>query len=131
MLESDIVPTPTVPIPEPYLGVEKLDCYRVALEFQTLIARIEIKRNRELRDQLSRASLSIILNLSEGVGRSSGRDKARFYSIARGSAMERAAIVDVVRSLGLASIGMCRDARNRLVRIVQMLTKLEASMRRP
>ena len=116
--------------PVSYISVEKLDCYRVALEFQVLVARLTIKGHRELRDQLSRASLSVIVNLSEGVGRSSGIDKARFYSIARGSAMECSAIVDVVRSLGLAPTAICRDARNKLIRIVQMMTKLEASARR-
>jgi four helix bundle protein len=89
-----------------------------------------IEGNRELRDQLNRASLSVILNLSEGVGRGSGIDKARFYSIARGSTMECAAIFDVVRSLRLAPIAICRDARNKIIRIVQMMTKLEASARR-
>lgn len=72
----------------------------------------------------------MILNCAEGVGRRSGFDKARFYSIVRGSAMECAAIIDVMRSLGLAPIAICRDARNKLIRIVQMTTKLEASARR-
>jgi four helix bundle protein len=113
----------------PYLAVEKLDCYRVALEFQTLVARVHAKRHRELRDQLKRASLSIVLNLAEGAGRSSGSDKARFYAIARGSAVECAAIFDVVRSLGLEAIDDCIAARNKLIRIVRMITKLEASAR--
>jgi four helix bundle protein len=54
-------------------------------------------------------------------------DKAHFYAIARGSAMECAAIVDVIRSLGLAPVAACQEARWRLVRIVQMLTKLETA----
>ncbi len=120
----DLAPAPVAP----YLDAERLDCYRIALEFQQMVPRLVLKGHRELRDQLQRAALSSILNLAEGPGRRSGTEKARFYSIAKGSASECAAIVDVVRSTGLAPITLCREARGLLVRIVQMLTKLEASV---
>jgi hypothetical protein len=68
---------------EPYLAPERFDVYRAALKFQSMVARIAIKGHREIRDQLERASLSTILNTAEGIGRRSGIDKARFYSIAR------------------------------------------------
>jgi len=54
-----------------------------------------------LRDQLERASLSIVLNTAESAGRSSALDKARFVTIARGSATECAAILDVLLARGL------------------------------
>src|SRR5687767_4852511 len=79
------------------LDAEKLDCYRLAVEFQALAARLLPKRVglSSLRDQLDRASVSIVLNIAEGAGRFSPADKARFYAIARGSATECAAIMDV------------------------------------
>jgi four helix bundle protein len=110
----------------PQLSPERLDCYRVAVELNVLAARLVPRGHRDIRDQLTRAALSISANLAEGCGRRAPADKAHFYSIARGSAMECAAIVDVIRSLGLAPVGTCKDARWLLVRIVQMLTKLEA-----
>jgi four helix bundle protein len=118
--------TALAPTHEPLLGPERLDCYHVALEFNVLAARLVPRGHRDIRDQLTRASLSISANLSEGCGRRAPADKAQFYAIARGSAMECAAVVDVVRSLGLAPIVACKEARWLLVRIVQMLTKLEA-----
>ncbi len=121
----DLAPAPFAP----YLDAERLDCYRVALEFHRMTPRLLAKGHRELRDQLQRAALSINLNLAEGLGRRSGSDKARFYSIAKGSASECAAIVDVVRSMDLAPVTLCREARALLVREIQMLTKLEASVR--
>jgi four helix bundle protein len=110
------------------LDAERLDVYRVALEFQVLASTLVPREERNLRDQLDRASLSVILNLAEGAGRRSRRDKRRFYSTSRGSATECAAIVDIVLARGLAPATACRRARSLLVRIVQMLTKLDRSL---
>jgi four helix bundle protein len=112
---------------EPQLSPESLDSYRVALEFNVLAARLVPRGHRDIRDQLTRASLSVSANLAEGCGRRAAADKAHFYAIARGSALECATIVDVVRSLGLALVTTCKEARWLLVRIVQMLTRLEAA----
>ena len=112
---------------EPQLSPERLDCYRVALEFNVLASRLVPRGHRDTRDQLVRAALSISANLAEGCGRRAAADKAHFMAIARGSAMECAAIVDVIRSLGLSPVAICKEARWLLVRIVQMLTKLEAA----
>jgi four helix bundle protein len=109
---------------------EKLDCFRVAQQFQTLAVRLIPRGHRELRDQLVRAALSIPLNIAESAGRTRLADKAHFIAIARGSAMECAAIVDTLMSSGITSIGICREARVLLARTAQMLTKLEASLRR-
>jgi four helix bundle protein len=48
-----------------------------------------------LRDQLDWASVSI-LNVAEGAGRFSPADKGRFFVMARGSATESAAILDLL-----------------------------------
>ncbi len=115
---------------EPQLDPERLDCYRVAQELVAVATRLIPRGHRELRDQLTRASLSVPLNIAEGCGRRAPGEKAHFYAIARGSAMECAAIVDVTRSLGLAPAAACKDARWLIVRTVQMLTKLEAATTR-
>ena len=113
----------------PRLDPHRLDCYRVSLEFCAFAAHLIPRGHRELRDQLTRASLSIPLNCAESVGRVSPADKAHFFAIARGSAMECGAIVDAARSLGLISVGAAKEAGWLLVRIVQMLTRLEAKTR--
>jgi len=113
----------------PLLDAEKLDCYRLAIEFQALAPRLLPKGGCSgLRDQLDRASVSIALNIAEGAGRTSPADKARFYAIARGSATECAAIADVLLSRGLAPAAACCQARTLLVRIVQMLSRLITRM---
>jgi len=111
------------------LDAEKLDAYRVALEFQAVAVQLVPKRGcAELRDQLDRASISIVLNIAEGCGRRSPADKGRFYSMARGSATECAAILDLLGVRGLVDDRLHRRARSLLVRVVQMLTRLVERM---
>jgi len=111
------------------LDAEKLDAYRVALEFQAVACQLLPKRGyAELRDQLDRASISIVLNIAEGCGRRSPADKARFYSMARGSATECAAVLDLLAARGLVDARLRNRARSLLVRVVQMLSRLIARM---
>ena len=50
------------------LDAEKLDVYRIALEFQSIAGQLVPKRGcAELRDQLDRASISIVLNIAEAM----------------------------------------------------------------
>jgi four helix bundle protein len=115
---------------EPMLDIERFDCYEVALQFQEIAAGLLAKGAGALRDQLDRASTSVALNLAEGIGRRARREKAHFYAVARGSALESAAILDLASRRGLADGQACADGRKLLVRLVQMLTKLEQRMRR-
>jgi four helix bundle protein len=106
------------------LDAEKLDVYHVALELQSLAATLVPAKQRAIRDQLDRASLSIVCCVAEGAGRWSRPDKNRFYMMARGSATECGALIDVLRSRRLASEDVCVQARFLVVRVVQMLTRL-------
>jgi four helix bundle protein len=128
MIENDgarASAAPGAPAAEPLLDAERLDVYRVALEFHALAGRLVLGRGfRELRDQLDRASTSIVLNIAEGAGRRGAADRARFFAIARGSATECAAIFDIVRARQLALPTVTSRGRSLLVRVVQMLARL-------
>ena len=102
------------------LNMQKLDVYRVALEFHGVA--MGLPKSKVLRDQLERASSSIVLNIAEGFGRETAADKRNFYVIARASANECGAIVDLLRTR--ASKAECDRAILLLVRIVQMLSRL-------
>lgn len=109
---------------------EKLDVYRVARELVTLVSGLlQRKISRELRDQLDRSSTSILFNIAEGAGKTARADKQRFYEIARGSATETAAQLDVLQIRGAIDADQYRAARHLLVRIVQMLSRLAAGPR--
>jgi four helix bundle protein len=108
---------------------ERLEVYRVAVEFQTLAASIGASRRfGALRDQLDRASVSIVLNIAEGSGRFAPADKAHFYLIARGSAMECLAAITLLEARSLVAGSSHRAARALLGRILAMLTRLAAAM---
>ncbi len=76
------------------------------------------------RRNWGRASTSIPLNIAEASGRRTAADRSRFHAIARGSALECGAIVDVLRILGAASADDTNEAKILLIRIVSMLSKL-------
>jgi len=67
---------------------------------------------------------SIPLNIAEGNGKQSLKDKNRFFEIARGSALECAAIHDVLSSFEAINAESNRIGKTNLKRIVSMLTRL-------
>ena len=75
-----------------------------------------------LSDQLRRAVASIPLNIAEGAGEFAPADKARFYRMARRSATETAAVLDVLAVFGLADAQRLVAVRALLLRITAMLT---------
>ena len=80
------------------LGHEKLDVYRLSIDYVAWVYKKSDGLNgvhRPARDQWLRASQSIPLNIAEGNGKTAMADRRRYYEIARGSALECAAIQDV------------------------------------
>ncbi|WP_438021228.1 four helix bundle protein [Sorangium sp. So ce315] len=109
------------------LDHENLDVYHCSIEFLTLALRLGARLPRgeaELRDQLKRAAMSVPLNIAEGAGKPTTADRVRFYAIARGSAMECGALVDVCRVAGFLPSGDAEEAKVLLGRIVAMLTRM-------
>jgi four helix bundle protein len=81
-------------------------------------------RYSSLADQVRRASIAIPLNIAEGSGKSTGPDQRRFYAVARGSAMECAAIVDACRALELVAVAQAADADALLAPVIRVLSKM-------
>jgi four helix bundle protein len=55
-----------------------------------------IKAQSHIKDQLSRATLSVVLNLAEGSAKPTPKERKRFYSIAFGSLRETQAILTIL-----------------------------------
>ena len=112
------------------MNFRKPDVYQAAVRFLPLAAAIADSlppRYASLADQLRRASLSIPLNIAEESGKRSGPDQRRFYAIARGSAMECAAILDACTALALIEQPRAEEADQLLLSTVRMLSKMRLS----
>ena len=109
------------------LHFQKLDVYQRSIDFLALTHRVRErlpKGHADLADQLRRAAQSVPQNIAEGCGRTTRADKAKHYAIARGSAMESASHLDVMRVDELIDTELYARGIELLERIVAMLTKL-------
>ena len=80
-----------------YFAHERLDVYHLAVELAQWAAVQPIPPARKhLRDQLTRAADSVVLNIAEGAGREPGDTRRNHLRIALASAAEVAAIVHLV-----------------------------------
>lgn len=113
------------------MEAERMRVYQVALELQCHANTLVPSVHRVVRDQFERASLSIVLNPAEAFGRFSPRRKRYHVGVARGSAMECAALCNVLRVRRLAPVADCLRAKRLAVRCVQMLSKLEQALSKP
>src|SRR5689334_20295114 len=112
---------------------EKLEVYRIAVEYADAADTIagKLKRgNAHVRDQLRRASDSIVNNLAEGAGEFQPNEKARFYRIALRSCTECAATLHTCQRRKLDDADALEAARVLLKRVVEMLTRLIQSTSR-
>ena len=105
---------------------EKLEVYREAIAFVAWLSAIleETMRVGEVKDQLDRASTSIPLNIAEGNGKYTPKDRCRFFDIAHGSALECAAALDVLVAKTKLTPEQIRPGKERLQKIVRMLMGL-------
>jgi four helix bundle protein len=112
--------------PPPYFDHEKLDVYRYSIAFCAWVGDFLplITAKTSAKDQLDRASTSIPLNIAEGNGKFSVKDRARFLEMARGSALECAACLDVLVARKLTTTEQVADAKIDLARIVRMMIGL-------
>ncbi len=78
--------------------------------------------------QLDRASTSIPLNIAEGNGKRSTKDRCRYLDTSRGSALECAAALDVFVARRVLTQKQVRAGKTMLKRIVEMLTRLTFSL---
>jgi four helix bundle protein len=109
------------------MNFRNLEVYQGAIRFLPLatgMAEGLPPRYAALADQLRRAALSIPLNIAEGSGKNSNPDQHRLYSIARGSAMECAAIMDACSALSLMEQTQIQGANQLLLSGVRMLSKM-------
>ena len=103
---------------------ETLDVYQESIRFVSYVDELleDVPKGLAVHNQLDRASTSIPLNIAEGNGKYTPADRCRFFDIARGSALECAACLDVL--VAKKRIAQADSGKAFLVRIVSMVVGL-------
>ncbi len=119
--------------PEVKFDHERLEVYQTALRFiewrNGILGRFS--PSHYLVDQLDRASTSITFNIAEGAGEWARGDRTRFYRMARRSATECAAVLDVVEARRFEPAEKMVEGKALIHRVIAMLTVLARSNRTP
>ena len=111
---------------KPMFDHEKLEVYQKTIEFVGVGHQMleGIPKSSSLWSQFDRAMISIPLNIAEGNGKWSPRDRCRFFDIAHGSALECAAILDVCATKAYLTAVDASESKATLAEIVRMLIGL-------
>lgn len=113
---------------------ERLGVYKKSVQWASTVEALgkglRSRASRSLIDQLTRAALSIPLNIAEGNGRWHRAEKRQFLWIARDSAFECIPILQVLRANGLIQEERYLEFRSQLVEIGRMLNGLLRSIER-
>jgi four helix bundle protein len=105
---------------------EKLEVYREAIALIAWLSELLETQERlgDVWDQLDRASTSIALNIAEGNGKFSPKDRCKFFDTARASALECAAGLDILVAKRKVTPDRILPGKERLQGIVRMLMGL-------
>lgn len=111
---------------------ENLTVYQRSLklleDIESLVSILKGKASFSLLDQLSRAALSVPLNIAEGSGRWHKKEKKQFLRVAKGSVFEMVPILQVVRNRSLLTEADYRQRYDDLESLAKMITGLEKSV---
>jgi four helix bundle protein len=112
----------------PLFDHERLKAYHEALHFVSWVGPLvdELPAKLAVRDQLDRASTSMVLNLAEGNGKRSYPERCRYFDIARGSGVECAACLDVLVARQKVAREMAEAGKAILLEVVAMTAGLIA-----
>lgn len=102
---------------------EKLDVCQKSKLFNKIVFSLlkDTFIDKVIKDQLRRASFSVMLNIAEGSSRFSNADRRHFLVIARGSAFECVAIFDFLKDESMLNEEMHSDLYLKAEELSKML----------
>lgn len=112
---------------------EEIQAWQKAYEITLLIYKItgdgNFSKDYGLRDQIRRASVSIMANIAEGHGRRSNIEFANFLNIARGSVAEVQSHLYIALGLNYLTKEIFDEIYNKLTEISRMTLSLAQYLR--
>ncbi|HEX2605881.1 MAG TPA: four helix bundle protein [Flavisolibacter sp.] len=113
------------------LNHQKLDVYDISLklvsECYKLTRLFPSEEKFSLSQQIRRAAISILLNISEGCSRKSETERKRFFEIARGSLIEIDAALDIALTCNYFEKQQFEQLGIYMNRCFGMLTRMQSS----
>ena len=112
---------------EPYFDHEKLRVYQEALKFVQWVEQQILKKlpkKLAVWGQLDEASTSVVLNIAEGNGKFTPRDRCKFFDISKASALECAAALDITVAKKHFTVEHIHFGKQMLKNIFSMLVGL-------
>lgn len=107
---------------------QRLDCYKILVDvakaMPSLIAKLP-RGEGYLINQLKRAIASAILNLAEGNGRYSPKDRNRFFDFSLGSIKESIVAIEFATALNLVDLEFVQNLIGNLQHAYNMIRKLK------
>lgn len=105
---------------------EDLEVWIAAKDFCVTIYKIteneNLKRDFGLKDQIRRASISILSNISEGFERNGNKEFIQFLSYSKGSAGEVRAQLYVIKELNFITENEFVELNDKITQISKMLS---------
>lgn len=112
-----------------YQSFEDLDVWKRACRLSVQVyENLKDCRDYGLKDQMTRAAVSIASNIAEGAERNSNPDYARFLHIAKGSAAELRTQLYIAEKVGIVSAEITNELVTECKRISSMLQSLAKSL---
>jgi four helix bundle protein len=118
------------PLPQPLFEHEKLLAYQRSIQFVAWSSQLleNLPPKLAVCGQLDRACTSTPLNIAEGNGKYTPTDRCRYFEIARGSALECAACLDVLVAKGTCTVDQIQSGKGLLYETVSLLIGLVRSI---
>ena len=111
-----------------YQSFESLDVWKRACRLVVAVYRtLDDCRDYGLKDQMTRAAVSIPSNIAEGYERGSDKDFVRFLRIAQGSSAELRTQLYIAQKIGFIEIGTMKTLAEETRGISAMLQALAQS----
>ncbi len=109
-----------------YFDHEKLIVYQKSLEFLSWLDVVlsKVEKKYAVYNQLDRAATSLVLNIPEGNGKFTSKDRCKYFDISRGSALECSAGLDILVTKKIVSSEEIKVGKELLKEIVSMLVGL-------
>ena len=103
---------------------------QLAVDIYRLCKTTELAKDFGLRDQITRAAISIPSNIAEGDERDTNKDSVSFFYIAKGSLAELQTQLEIAAEIGIISVAQQQALEQHCAKIGKMLGAL-IKARRP